>query len=86
VSHLYDLKQIEAEAYPQTETFEAAQVFAQTEGIIPAPESSHAIKAAMRQAELCKEAGTARTILFNLSGHGFLDLGAYDKFIQGKLE
>jgi tryptophan synthase beta chain len=86
VSHLYDLKQIEAEAYPQTETFEAAQIFAQTEGIIPAPESSHAIKSAIRQAELCKEAGTAKTILFNLSGHGFLDLGAYDKFNQGKLE
>ena len=86
VSHLYDLKQIEAEAYPQSETFEAARVFAQTEGIIPAPESSHAIKAAIRQAELCKAEGTAKTILFNLSGHGFLDLGAYEKFLQGKLD
>jgi tryptophan synthase beta chain len=85
VSHLYKLKQIEAEAYPQSETFAAARVFAQTEGIIPAPESAHAIKAAMRQAELCKESGTGRTILFNLSGHGLLDLGACQSYLDGAL-
>lgn len=81
VSHLYNLGLISAEAYHQEEVFKAAQVFAQTEGIVPAPESSHAIKAAIEKAKAYKEAGESKTILFNLSGHGFLDLGSYDSFL-----
>ncbi|MGE5352363.1 MAG: TrpB-like pyridoxal phosphate-dependent enzyme [Syntrophothermus sp.] len=86
VSHLYNKGLIIAEAYQQNDVFEAARTFARTEGIVPAPESSHAIKAAIEQALLCKESGEAKTILFNLSGHGFLDLGAYDAFLKGELE
>ncbi|HEX2866786.1 MAG TPA: TrpB-like pyridoxal phosphate-dependent enzyme [Ignavibacteriales bacterium] len=86
VSHLYNKGLITAEAYQQNDVFEAARTFAQTEGILPAPESSHAIKSAIEQALLCKESGEAKTILFNLSGHGFLDLGAYEAFLKGDLE
>ncbi|HZW40329.1 MAG TPA: TrpB-like pyridoxal phosphate-dependent enzyme [Ignavibacteriaceae bacterium] len=86
VSELYNKGIISAEAYHQQEVFEAAQIFAKTEGIIPAPESSHAIKSAIEQAIKCKESGVSKTILFNLSGHGFLDLGAYDSFLKGKLK
>ncbi|MGE5683076.1 MAG: TrpB-like pyridoxal phosphate-dependent enzyme [Bacillota bacterium] len=86
VSHLYNKGIIEAEAYHQVEVFNAAQVFAQTEGIIPAPESSHAIKGAIEEALKCKASGESKTILFNLSGHGFLDLGAYDSFLRNTLE
>ncbi|MCU7493117.1 MAG: TrpB-like pyridoxal phosphate-dependent enzyme [Ignavibacteria bacterium] len=86
ISHLYNKGIITAEAYQQNDVFEAARTFARTEGIVPAPESSHAIKAAIEQANLCKESGEAKTILFNLSGHGFLDLGAYDAFLKGELE
>lgn len=85
VSHLKHLDIIEAETYHQLEVFAAAQLFAKAEGIIPAPESAHAIKAAIKHALDCKEAGTPKTILFNLSGHGFLDLGAYQSYIDGKL-
>lgn len=69
----------------QLETFKAATLFAQTEGIIPAPESSHAIAAAIREAEQAKREGTKRTILFNLSGHGLIDMAAYDKYLSGDL-
>jgi len=86
ISHLYNLGKISATSYDQLEVFEAAQVFAQTEGIVPAPESSHAIKEAIVQALKCKESGEAKTILFNLSGHGFLDLGAYELYLENKLE
>ncbi|MFH0817464.1 MAG: TrpB-like pyridoxal phosphate-dependent enzyme, partial [Candidatus Micrarchaeota archaeon] len=77
VSLLYKHKAITAEAYPQEKTFEAASIFAKTEGIIPAPESSHAIASAIEHAKKCKKSGEAKTIVFNLSGHGLLDLGSY---------
>ena len=70
---------------PQLETFEAATLFAQTEGIIPAPESAHAIAAAIREAKQAKEEGKPRTILFNLSGHGLIDMAAYDQYNAGDL-
>lgn len=86
VSHLLDLGIIKAESYFQKEVFEAAVLFAREEGIVPAPESSHAIKSAIEQALKCKESGESKTILFNLSGHGMLDLGAYEAFLQNHLE
>jgi tryptophan synthase beta chain len=76
---------IEAKAYGQISVFEAAKIFAQNEGIIPAPESSHAIRAAIDEALAAKEAGEAMTILFNLSGHGHFDMSAYDAYLSGKL-
>ena len=76
---------IEAVDIPQLETFKAATMFAQSEGIIPAPESSHAIATAIREALKAKEEGTAKTILFNLSGHGLIDMAAYDSYISGDL-
>ena len=85
ISLLYNQGVIRAVAYDQIEVFEAAQLFAQTEGIVPAPESSHAIKEAIVQALKCKETGEAKTILFNLSGHGFLDLGSYEMFLENQL-
>ncbi len=86
VSHLKDLDLIKAESYFQKEVFEAAVLFAREEGIVPAPESSHAIKSAVEQAKKCKESGESKTILFNLSGHGFLDLAAYDAYLSDRLE
>src|SRR5690606_12208779 len=86
VSHLYHHGMIEAQAYGQTSVFEAAVQFAQTEGIIPAPESAHAIRAAVDEALRCKETGEPKVILFGLSGHGHFDLGAYDRFLRGELE
>jgi tryptophan synthase beta chain len=77
---------IEAAAYHQLECFEAAELFAKTEGIIPAPETSHAIRAAVVEAMRCREEGKEECILFNLSGHGICDLGAYDRFHAGELE
>lgn len=82
---LYDAGFIEAVAVPQVETFAAAIQFAQTEGIIPAPESAHAIRVAINEALDAKQKGEKRVILFNLSGHGLLDLAAYDSFNQGKV-
>jgi len=70
---------------PQLESFEAGILFARSEGIIPAPESSHAIAATIREALKCKEEGTSKVLLFNLSGHGLLDMTAYDSFISGDL-
>ncbi|MBO4806839.1 MAG: TrpB-like pyridoxal phosphate-dependent enzyme [Paludibacteraceae bacterium] len=70
---------------PQIETFEAATLFARTEGIIPAPESSHAIATAIREAKKAKEEGKEKVILFNLSGHGLIDMTAYDQYIAGDL-
>ena len=86
VSHLYEGGYIEAVAYPQNAVFDAAVQFARAEGIVPAPESAHAIRAAVDEAQRCKEAGEAKTILFNLSGHGFFDLAAYDRYFEGSLE
>jgi tryptophan synthase beta chain len=85
VSQLYHDKLIEARAYPQTKVFEAAVLFSGTESIIPAPESAHAIRAAIDEAIRAKEEGKQRTILFNLSGHGYLDLQAYADYKEGKL-
>lgn len=85
VSHAKRQGLIEAQALPQTECFAAAMLFANTEAIIPAPESSHAIAAAIRVAKQAKEEGKERTILFNLSGHGLLDLSGYEAYMDGKL-
>lgn len=74
-----------ARAYPQLECFEAALQFAKTEGVIPAPETSHAIKAAIDEALIAKEEGKEKTIFFNFSGHGLLDLQAYSAYFDGKL-
>jgi tryptophan synthase beta chain len=70
---------------PQLESFDAGMLFARTEGIIPAPESSHAIAAAIREAEKCKQTGEEKVILFNLSGHGLIDMSAYDQYLNGDL-
>jgi tryptophan synthase beta chain len=86
VSHALKLGLIEAEAYHQTEVFEAAVLFAQSEGIVPAPESAHAIAAVVKEAIKAREAGKKRVLLFNLSGHGLLDLSAYENYLHGKLE
>jgi len=85
VSELHDQGLIEAQAVPQLETFDAALKFARTEGIIPAPEPSHAIAATIREALAAKEAGEKRTILFNLCGHGHFDQSAYEAYQLGKL-
>jgi tryptophan synthase beta chain len=85
VCKLCDEGVIEAVAVPQLATFQAAIQFARTEGIIPAPESAHAIRVAIDEALRCKEEGARRTILFNLSGHGHFDLSAYEAFLAGKL-
>ena len=77
---------MEAVAYNQIPVFEAAMTFCRAEGIIPAPESAHAIKCAIDEAMKAKEEGKQKTILFNLSGHGFFDLKAYDDFLRGKLK
>ncbi|MFR9621073.1 MAG: TrpB-like pyridoxal phosphate-dependent enzyme [Rikenellaceae bacterium] len=86
VSQLIKDKLIEAEAIDQCETIEAGMMFAKTEGIIPAPESNHAIALAIREARKCKEEGVSRNILFNLSGHGLNDLFAYEQYMQGLLK
>lgn len=86
VSQLLNDKLIEAVALPQLETFEAGILFARTEGIIPAPESTHAIAQAIREARIAREEGKSKTILFNLSGHGMIDLYAYEQFMSGKLD
>jgi tryptophan synthase beta chain len=85
VSHLYDLGFLEAKAYPQTTCFDAAIQFIRSEGLIPAPESSHAIRAAIDEALDAREAGEDRVILFNLSGHGHFDMAAYDAYLSGAL-
>jgi tryptophan synthase beta chain len=86
VSHAANLGLIDAVAVPQTKVFERAMLFAQVEGIIPAPESAHAISVAVDQALEAKEAGAKRVIVFNLSGHGLLDLAAYDKYLHGGIQ
>ena len=85
VSHVYALGLMEARAYGQIECFEAGVTFAKAEGIVPAPESTHAVRAAIDEALKCKEAGETKTILFNLSGHGYFDMQAYTDFFDGKL-
>jgi tryptophan synthase beta chain len=86
VSHLKELNLIEAVAVKQTPCFEAGVTFARAEGIVPAPEATHAVRAAFDEAFKCKQEGKARTILFNLSGHGHFDMQAYADYFAGKLE
>ncbi len=85
VSHIHDLGLIEARAYPQKTCFDAGVQFARCEGIVPAPESTHAVRGAIDEALRCREEGKAETILFNLSGHGHFDMGAYIAYFEGKL-
>jgi tryptophan synthase beta chain len=85
ISALVKAGRMEAIAYPQGKTFEAAIQFARTEGKVPAPETGHAIRAAIDEALAAKETGEERVILFNYSGHGFLDLQAYDDYLAGRL-
>ena len=86
VSHLKELGEIEAVAYQQRGCFDAAVEFARCEGIVPAPETTHAIKAVVEEALRCKREGKAETILFNLSGHGHFDMAAYIDYFSGKLQ
>ncbi len=79
-------KQVETVAYDQVSVFDAARLFAQTEGIIPAPEPAHAIKAAIDEALKCKQTGEAKTIAFLLCGHGYFDMQAYDDYLAGRLQ
>jgi tryptophan synthase beta chain len=85
ICNLVQHGRMEAIAYPQGKTFEAAVQFARAEGKVPAPETGHAIRAAIDEALAAKETGEERVILFNYSGHGFLDLAAYDDFLNGRL-
>jgi tryptophan synthase beta chain len=86
VSHIKELGLIDAVAVKQTPCFEAGVAFARAEGIVPAPESTHAVRVAFDEALKCKQEGKARTILFNLSGHGHFDMQAYADYFAGKLE
>jgi tryptophan synthase beta chain len=86
VSHVYELGLAEAIAIPQLECFDAAIKFARCEGIVPAPEPTHAIAAAVREALACKESGEEKVILTALCGHGHLDLAAYDSYLRGAME
>jgi len=85
VSHLAELKLIEATAYHQNACFEAGVLFARTEGIVPAPEANHAVKGAIVEALRCKAEGRSEVILFNLSGHGHFDMSSYSAYHDGKL-
>ena len=82
VSHVYELGLVEAISIPQRECFAGAIEFAKAEGIVPAPEPTHAIAAAVREAIACRESGESKTILTALCGHGHLDLAAYEKFLH----
>jgi tryptophan synthase beta chain len=86
VSQLHHEGLVEAIAVPQRATFQAGLMFSRTEGIIPAPESNHAVRVAIDEALACKRSGEGKTIFFNLSGHGNFDMAAYDSFLSGKLE
>jgi len=86
ISHVQELGLISSRAYHQTECFEAGVTFARAEGVLPAPEANHAVKGAIDEAMRCKKEGTARTILFNLCGHGHFDMSAYSEYFAGKLE
>ena len=86
LSQLYDDGLMEARSVPQTEVFKAAEMFARVEGTLPAPESSHAIKVAIDEALKCKETGEQKTILFGLTGTGYFDMYAYEKFHNGQME
>jgi tryptophan synthase beta chain len=86
ISHLLELGLMEAQAIKQTAAFEAAVQFARTEGILPAPEPTHAIRLAVDEALAAKESGEEKTILFGLSGHGHFDLAAYDSYLSGSMQ
>jgi tryptophan synthase beta chain len=86
VSHLKELGLIEATAYHQNACFEAGVTFARAEGIVPAPEASHAVKGAIEEALRCKREGRSEVILFNLCGHGHFDMQAYSDYFSGKLQ
>ena len=86
VSGLVKAGLVQAAAYAQNECFEAALRFARTEGLVPAPEAAHAVRAAVVEAEAAREAGEERVILFNLSGHGHFDMSAYQAYLAGELE
>ena len=86
VSQLYHEGLIEAVAVPQLATFEAGVTFARTEGIVPAPESCHGIRAVIDEARRCTESGESKALFFNLSGHGHFDMASYDKYLAGDLE
>ena len=86
VSQLYHDRVLEAQSVQQIATFEAGVLFSRTQGIIPAPESAHAIRAAIDEALVAKEEGREKTILFTLSGHGHFDMSAYDRYFAGELE
>jgi tryptophan synthase beta chain len=86
VSHAVKLGLVEAAAYHQTKVFEAATLFARSEGIVPAPESAHAIAAVITEAAKARDAGQKKVLLFNLSGHGLLDLSSYETYLHGKLQ
>lgn len=85
VSHVLNLGLIETAAVPQLEVFEAGVRFARAEGIVPAPEASHAVAVTLREAQRCKEQGKSEAILFNLSGHGHFDMQSYTDYFAGKL-
>jgi tryptophan synthase beta chain len=85
VSHVTDLGLVTPRAYQQVQCFEAGLQFAQAEGIIPAPEANHGVRAAIDEALRCKEEGVSRAILFNLCGHGNFDMQAYRDYLDGKL-
>jgi tryptophan synthase beta chain len=86
VSHLKELGLIEARAYHQNPCFEAGVMFARSEGIVPAPESTHAVRAAIDEALKARGEGKPTTILFNLSGHGHFDMQAYTDYFTGNLK
>jgi tryptophan synthase beta chain len=86
ISHIYELGLMDAVAVPQTECFEAAVKFARTEGIVPAPEPTHALAQAIRLAEEAKKTGEETVILTALCGHGHFDLAAYDEFLHGRMQ
>ena len=86
ISQLHEEGTIEAEAYHQNGVFEASVMFARNEGIVPAPEAGHAVRAAIDEALKARESGEEKAILFNLSGHGYFDMAAYDSYFSGKLQ
>jgi tryptophan synthase beta chain len=85
ISHIYEQGLMTAKAVPQTECFDAGVLFARTEGIVPAPEPTHALAEAIREAQACKESGEQKVIVTALCGHGLLDLPAYDSYLSGRM-
>jgi tryptophan synthase beta chain len=85
ISHLYETGELEAVAKQQSECFAAGVLFARAEGIVPAPEPTHALAAAIEEAQRCKESGEEKVILTALCGHGHLDLAAYDAYLTGAM-